>query len=238
MSTHDDISEQTTDAHCAVDQGRRDLLKAGAITGVALPVMMLAPSVFAQSEGDVVNTGGKTTTLIIASHPYPDRTVFNKALWEVARQADRVEFKNLEMTYGDKVRGLDFGIDVDAERKAYEGKDLVVFIFPIHWFNLTPLLKAYMNEVWTQWAPTALKGKRMLVVVTAGAGEGSYLHQGNVGLTISEVLAPMRASANYAGMTYLEPLAFLGVSNADGTAVRRYQDQLARRLQEEIGTTR
>lgn len=63
----------------------------------------------------------------------------------------------------------------------------------------------------TIWAPKALKGKEMLVVTTAGAAAGLYTHEGSVGLTIQEVLAPMPASANYARMTYLEPLAFSGL---------------------------
>jgi glutathione-regulated potassium-efflux system ancillary protein KefF len=110
--------------------------------------------------------------------------------------------------------------------------DRVVFMFPFHWFNLTPLLKAYMNEVWTQWAPQALKGKKMLVVTTVGADASIYTHEGRIGLTIEEVLAPMKASANYAGMTYLEPLAFLGVAKADEKMIRTYQLRLAERLRE------
>lgn len=36
---------------------------------------------------------------------------------------------------------------VEAERAAYDGMSRIVFKFPIRWFNLTPLLKAYLNEV-------------------------------------------------------------------------------------------
>ena len=92
------------------------------------------------------------------------------------------------------------------------------------------LLKAYFNEVWFQWAPQALKGKEMLIVVTAGAKEDAYSHGGKIGLTIGEVLAPMKACANYVGMTYLEPLTFLGVSGANEDRIRTYQSQLAERL--------
>ncbi|MBU68624.1 MAG: NAD(P)H dehydrogenase [Cupriavidus sp.] len=188
--------------------------------------MVAAPGVFAQSGATGTGSGAKPTTLIIASHPYPDRSVVNKALWSTAESAPGVVFRRLELLYGDNTRG----IDVATEKKAYEGMDRVVFMFPIHWFNLTPMLKAYMNEIWTQWAPQALKGKKLMVVATAGADASAYSHEGRIGLTIQEVLAPMRASANYAGMTYLEPLAFLGVSNADEKAIRSYQGQLAQRL--------
>ncbi|AZA56949.1 NAD(P)H-dependent oxidoreductase [Chryseobacterium shandongense] len=72
----------------------------------------------------------------------------------------------------------------------------------------------------------------MLVVVIAGAGEKNYSQEGNIGLTIEEILAPMKACANYAGMTYLKPLAFSGVTGADENKIRTYQKQLAERLNE------
>lgn len=177
--------------------------------------LIIGTSAYAQSK-----------TLVIASHPYPEHSVINKALQQVLENTDEVTVRNLESLYGNDMSA----IDVEAERKAYEDVDRVIYMFPIHWFNLTPMLKAYFNEVWFQWAPQALKGKKMLVVVTAGANEQSYSHEGNIGLTIGEVLAPMRASANYVGMTYLEPLAFLGVMGADENNIRTYQQQLTDRL--------
>lgn len=227
MPTQDSTLLEATGSDDTIDQSRRNLLKAGLAAGVVLPALMAAPGVFAQS-GTTTTNGGKATTLVIASHPYPDRSVINRALWNIAENSQGLVFRRLEALYGDNIRG----INVEAERKAYEGMDRVIFMFPIHWFNLTPMLKAYMNEVWTQWAPQALKGKKLLVVTTAGAEASAYTHEGRIGLTIQEVLAPMRASANYTGMIYLEPLAFLGVSKADEKAIHGYQNQLAQRLRE------
>lgn len=168
----------------------------------------------------------QSKTLVIASHPYPEKSVVNKALQETVQDMDGIIYRNLETLYSNDITK----IDVEAERKAYEGVDRVVYMYPIHWFNLTPMLKAYFNEVWFQWAPEALKEKKMLVVVTAGADKDAYSHEGKIGLTIEEILAPMKACANYTGMTYLEPLTFLGVSNADESKIRDYQEQLKKRL--------
>lgn len=168
----------------------------------------------------------QSKTLVIASHPYPEKSVVNKALQQTVQSLDGVSYRNLETLYGNDITA----IDVAKERKAYEGFDTVVYMYPIHWFNLTPMLKAYFNEVWFQWAPEALKDKKMLVVITAGADKEAYSHEGKIGLTIEEILAPMKASANYTGMTYLEPLTFLGVSNADESKIRDYQEQLKERL--------
>jgi glutathione-regulated potassium-efflux system ancillary protein KefF len=59
-------------------------------------------------------------------------------------EADNVIVRNLETLYGNDVNA----IDVAAEQAAYDGVDRVVFIYPTHWFNLTPMLKGYLNEVW------------------------------------------------------------------------------------------
>lgn len=88
-----------------------------------------------------------TKTLVIASHPYPQQSVINRALQQTAKSIDGVRYRNLKTLYGDDTSK----IDVLAERKAYEGMDRVVFMYPLHRFNLTPMLKAYLNEVWFHW---------------------------------------------------------------------------------------
>jgi len=221
-------SLEKADENNAANASRRNILKAGIAAGVSALTSIQVRGVSAQSGIIEANSGARAATMIIASHPYPERSVVNKALWHTVENTEGLIFRNLESLYGDNIRG----IDVEAERQIYERMDRVVFMFPIHWFNLTPMLKAYFNEVWTQWAPQALKGKEMLVVTTAGANEKAYAHDGRIGLTIDEVLAPMKASANYAGMTYLAPLAFLGVSETDEKIIRTYQDQLNKRLRE------
>ena len=186
--------------------------------------LLASANAFSQTRHD--DDKHEARTLVIASHPYPERSVVNKALHQVVEDMDGVVYRNLESIYGNDVKA----IDVAAERKAYEGVDTVVYIFPIHWFNLTPMLKAYFNEVWFQWGPQALKGKKMLVVVTAGGSESFYSRSGELGLTIDEILTPMKACARYVGMTYLEPVAFLDVSGADPARIRSYQTQLRNRL--------
>ncbi|MDR2452879.1 MAG: NAD(P)H-dependent oxidoreductase [Candidatus Accumulibacter sp.] len=230
VPTPNPVPLETAEKSGAVDPGRRRLLEAGIAAGVVVPAQALigATNVLAQSGTAGAYSDGKAATLVIASHPYPDRSVVNKALWNTVENSQGIVFRRLESLYGDDIHG----IDVETERKAYEGMDRVVFMFPIHWFNLTPMLKAYFNEVWTQWAPQALKGKKMLVVTTVGAKASAYTREGRIGFTIEEVLAPMKASANYAGMIYLEPLAFLGVSEADEKMIRACQDRLAERLRE------
>ncbi|CUJ39615.1 General stress protein 14 [Achromobacter xylosoxidans] len=225
MKDRPGLTPETMDDNRVADAGRRDLLKAGATlaVGASVPSLMASTSVQAQTP-----PSGGAKTLILASHPYPDRSVVNKALWEVAQEAEGAYFRNLETVYGDNLRGFDRA----AERRLYQQMERLVLIFPIHWFNLTPMLKAYMNEVWGSGAPPELRGKELFVVTTTAGGEDAYSPKGRLGFTIEEVLTPLRASANYTGMKFAKPLCFFAASG-DASALRGYQQALAARLREQ-----
>ena len=170
-------------------------------------------------------------TLVIVSHPYPDQSKVVMALQKIAESTPDVSVRNLEALYGNDTEAFDLA----AEQKAHEGVDRVIYLFPIHWFNLTPMLKAYLNKVWSYgWAfgpdGTALKGKEMQVVVTAGASEHTYSAEGMVQSSIGEVLTPMKASALYVGMTYAQPLAFYSAMGISQEVLGNFEASFAARL--------
>lgn len=170
-------------------------------------------------------------TLVIVSHPYPEQSHAIKALQHTASQQSNVTVRNLESLYGHDP----LAFDVAAEQQASEAADRIVLLFPVHWFNLTPMLKAYLNQVWTHgWAfgpdGTALKGKQMLVVTTTGATEHLYTAEGLIQSTVEEVLTPMKASALYVGMEYSHPLAFHSAMGASEDALAHFQHAFAERL--------
>ena len=167
-------------------------------------------------------------TLVIVSHPYPEQSTVIKALEQVARKAEQVEVRNLESLYGNDP----LAIDVQAEQAAHDGVDRVVYLFPIHWFNVTPMLKAYLNQVWTYgWAfgpeGNALRGKAMQVVVSAGATAHTYTHEGLIASTMDEVLTPMKASALYVGMKMLAPVAFYESMGPDDAKLAGFKQSFA-----------
>ena len=175
-------------------------------------------------------------TLVIVSHPYAEQSHAIKALEHVAQISSDVTVRNLESLYGSDATSF----DVAAEQQAYAGVDRVVYLFPIHWFNLTPMLKAYLNQVWAYgWAfgpnGTALKGKEMQVVVTAGATEHTYSAEGLIQSSMDDVLTPMKASALYVGMTFAAPLAFYGAMGVGEDTLASFQHSFAQRLIAPIG---
>lgn len=173
-------------------------------------------------------------TLVVVSHPYPDQSNAVKALQQIAENTPDVSVRNLESLYGTDLNGF----DVAAEQKAHEAADRVVYLFPIHWFNLTPMLKAYLNQVWSYgWAfgpgGNALKNKEMLVVVTAGASQHTYSAEGLIRSTMDEVLTPMKASAYYVGMKYASPLAFHDAMGPTSDTIAMLQTAFLERLREQ-----
>ena len=171
-------------------------------------------------------------TLVIVSHPYASRSTAIKALQATAEAMPGVTVRNLETLYGNNVAGF----DIASEQKAQEAADRVVYLFPIHWFNLTPMLKAYQNEVWTYgWAfgpeGKALRGKEMQVVTTAGASAFTYSAEGLIQSTMDEVLTPMKASAYYIGMNYNRPLAFHEAMGRDAEGLAAMQKAFAECLE-------
>jgi len=171
-------------------------------------------------------------TLVVISHPTPEQSVAINALQQVAEGMDSVTVRHLDTLYGNDMGNF----DIAAEQQVHEAADRIVYLYPTHWFNTTPMLKAYLNQIWAYgWAfgpnGTALKDKELQIVTTAGASEFTYSAEGVIRSTMDEVLSPMKASALYVGMKYNAPLVFYGAMGLDDQQLDRMKQSFSRRLQ-------
>lgn len=182
-------------------------------------LLLLSLFLFASAFADET----KIKTLVIVSHPYPEHSTFIKGLEQTARSIKGVEVRNLEQIYGYDTRA----IDGDTERKITREHQRIVFLFPTHWFNITPMMKAYLNETWGSVGAGLWQGKQMLVVSTAGGGRSTYGKNGRVGVELKDVFLPMKASALHCGMEYLEPLVFEAINSSQ---LENYKQALIQRL--------
>lgn len=165
----------------------------------------------------------ETNTLVIVSHPYPEQSVMTKGLEAAAQSVPGVTVRNLEALYGFDTRN----INADEERRLMREHSRIVFIFPTHWFNITPMMKAWLNDTWGSVGPGVWQGKEMLIVTTAAGGDATYGETGRTGVSLADVFTPMKASALHAGMTWLPPLVF---QRASRDQLPEYQRQLVERL--------
>lgn len=165
----------------------------------------------------------EVNTLVIVSHPYPEQSVMTKGLEAAAQSVPGVTVRNLEALYGFDTRN----INADEERRLMREHSRIVFIFPTHWFNITPMMKAWLNDTWGSVGPGVWQGKEMLIVTTAAGGDATYGETGRTGVSLADVFTPMKASALHAGMTWLPPLVF---QRASRDQLPEYQRQLVERL--------
>lgn len=153
--------------------------------------------------------------LIIYAHPYPDQSRVNQQMLQRASSHPDVVIRSLYDLYPD------FDIDVEAEQRAIEQCQLLVLQHPMYWYSMPPLLKLWIDKVFTHgWAygrdATALKDKPLLWAVSTGF----------------QVLAqPLHATAVYCHMRWLEPVvvhgAYAGASETLDAQIEHYSARLA-----------
>lgn len=147
-------------------------------------------------------------TLVLVFHPDFASSRVNRALAERAGAlGESVTVRHLDGLYPD------FRIDVAAEQALLAQADRVVLQFPMRWFAAPPMLSKYEEQVLAYgWAygpgGEALKGKELLVAVSAGGDE--YGRDGANFYTVHELLRPLQATAAYCGLSYLTPFVITG----------------------------
>ncbi|OZG63324.1 NAD(P)H oxidoreductase [Bifidobacterium lemurum] len=170
-------------------------------------------------------------TLILAFHPNMNESRVNRRLLEATRGMADVTVRDEYVLYPD------FAIDVKAEQRLVEDHDRIVWQFPFYWYSSPALLKQWQDDVLEYgWAYGStgdkLHGKELMVAVSAGGAGEKYTKDGEFGITVPELLAPMRATANHIGMTWLDPFILPGTLNLSDdeleAAAGRYAQALGR----------
>ncbi len=147
-------------------------------------------------------------TLIVFAHTYFSGSRVNRALLEKASSVPQVTMRNLTELYGS-----DTGkIDVPLEQKYLEENDRIIFQCPVFWFNLPPMLKAYMDAVFTHgWAygstGHALQGKTFQLALSTGSPVQKYEKPA---ATIEELFKPVLYAAQFVGMNVSRPFVTYG----------------------------
>jgi glutathione-regulated potassium-efflux system ancillary protein KefF len=156
-----------------------------------------------------VETRSGAPIVVVQAHPYPDHSRANRALGQAIEGLAGVDLRPLYDLYPD------FAIDVAAEQRALEAAAVVVWQHPLYWYTTPALLKLWFEKVLTSgWAygpgGLALRGKRCLWVVTTGGDELDYTPAGVHQHLFEAFVAVVRQTAQFCGMTWLDPLVVHG----------------------------
>ncbi len=142
--------------------------------------------------------------LVVYAHPYPDRSHANRSLLRAVEGLDGVVIHSLYDRYPD------FCIDPEAEQAALSACETVVWHHPLYWYSTPALFTLWLEKVlargWAYGGSRALAGKSCLWVTTTGGDPGSYAPDGAHGHPFAEFVPPVRQTARFCGMTWLDPL--------------------------------
>lgn len=162
-------------------------------------------------------------TIIILAHPNIEQSYVNKSWIEALNKTNsEIEIHDLYKKYPD------WKIDVANEQAILVGYDRIIFQYPFQWYNMPPLLKKWIDEVFLQgWAygqgGENLVGKEIGVAIsTAGVND---VYTESVFGTIEQLLKPMASMAKFIGAKYIGQHAFLGAYTPDA-AERLTKDEV------------
>jgi glutathione-regulated potassium-efflux system ancillary protein KefF len=169
---------------------------------------------------------------VVYAHPYPDRSVANRALIAALDGFADLRLASLYDLYPD------WAIDVEAEQAALVPAKLLIWQHPMHWYGLTPMLMLWLDKVLAPgWAygsgGTALQGKTCLWAVTTGGGdERAYNEHGIHSHGFEDFVRPVRQAATLCGMTFAEPFVLHGAHRSSSAALEAaalaYRERVAK----------
>ncbi|MBL8324788.1 MAG: NAD(P)H-dependent oxidoreductase [Rubrivivax sp.] len=173
--------------------------------------------------------------LVIAAHPTLEHSRASRALLAVlpphapAAADRRIEVRDLYALYPD------YFIDVAAEQQALAAARLVVWLHPVHWYSMPPLLKLWLDDVLAfGWAygpgGRALHGKDLWLVASTGGDEASYRPGGHNRHTFDAFLPPYEQTARLTGMRWLPPLVLHGAHRVTEAALATHAERFRQRL--------
>ena len=141
-------------------------------------------------------------TLIVIVHPNLKDSKVNRAwIKEAEKYPDKFTIHNLYEVYPNEL------IDIEKEQKLIEEHSSLILQFPIYWFNCPPLMKKWLDEVFTDgWAyrknGNNLENRNIGLAVTAGISENNYSKSGKYKHSLKEVLLPFEITFNYCSANY------------------------------------
>ena len=158
--------------------------------------------------------------LIISAHTYFQNSTVNKHILDELRvKLPKAEIVQLDTVYPDHK------INVKAEQDRLTKADIVVFQFPMFWFNTPTLIQLYLEEVFTHgWAygskGHALNGKTLLLSLTSGEAEEKLGK-------IEDFYLNLKQTAIFTGMKYGGIVNSSGYSHISGEESRKRALEIA-----------
>ena len=167
--------------------------------------------------------------VVVAAHPHLEHSRVNRLLMRAAGALPQAEVRDLYALYPDYL------VDVAAEQAALRDARLLVWLQPLHWYGMTPLLKLWVDEVFAfRWAygpgGRALAGRDLWLVTSTGGSEAAYHPHGVNRYFFDAFMPPYEQTAQLCGMRFLPPLVLHGAHRANDAELEAHGALFAQRL--------
>jgi glutathione-regulated potassium-efflux system ancillary protein KefG len=168
-------------------------------------------------------------TLVVVAHPDLASSRITAHLADAVRDLEDVTVHDLAAAYPDG------RIDIAREQELLREHDRIVWQFPWHWYSVPAVLKNWIDRVLAYGfaygtGGTALQGKTLHLVTSTGAPEAAYAADGHNRFTMTQLLAPLDATAHLTGMRLAEPMLLFGARMASDEDLalhaKRYRELL------------
>jgi len=150
--------------------------------------------------------------LVIVIHPNINESKINKRwIEELNKYPDRYFVHDLHQAYPNEK------IDIVKEQQLIAAYDKIIFQFPFYWFNCTPFLKKWLDEVLTYgWAYGSKSGykmenKKIALAISAGIDEKEYSATGKYKYSLRHLLSPFELTFEYIKADYKGFFASYGI---------------------------
>lgn len=150
-------------------------------------------------------------------HPGHRHSHTNQRMQQLAGAVENIEHVDLYREYPR------FNINIDKEQQRLVDHDVVVLQFPVFWYSGPSLLKEWIDLVLEYGFAYGLegdklRGKKLLLAVTAGGPESAYRSSGYQNHTLRTFLTPFQQTATLCNMTFLSPYVLFNSLHTDDTS--------------------
>ena len=168
--------------------------------------------------------------LLIVGSPSPSSSEFLTEFIRKVKEDTRFDIRILAD------HGTAFTFDPKEEQKIIDAAESVILHFPIHWYSMPALLKAWLDTTLTfGWAFDSSGGqldqKPLLCSLTTGAPLSSYQSDGKNLRSLDTYLLHLERTAEYVGFDYLGSVATDEVrGKAIEKSAKKQKDEICKRL--------
>lgn len=153
--------------------------------------------------------------LVVLAHPNIEKSVGNKSISEAINQLEHSEVRNLNLLYPD------FKIDVEAEQAALKKADVIIFQYPLFWYNMPAILKEWKDKVFTYGFAFGkgnyqLEGKEIIVSFTTGSSLKDYPQD-----VLEKIVFPFKGLADFCKMKYVTEVISHEINNYSDEAIEK-----------------